>query len=158
MIFRYWASLWQSVRSLWTMLHSAAGQLTWHPDSTVAEQETSVNGLVTSVRSRSNLTTTFGYDGLHRRISVTDPRTGTATVTYHTAAGKIGLVASESDAAGNTTSYEYDANSGRLLWKKNALNKYARYAYNARGQQTRIWAIPSIRLSMATTHTVKGSP
>ena len=86
------------------MLHNAVGQLTLHPDSTVAEQETSVNGLVTAVRSRSNLTTTFGYDGLRRQTSVTDPRTGTATITYHTAAGKIGQVASETDAAGNTTS------------------------------------------------------
>ena len=112
---------------------------TLHPDSTVAEQETSVNGLVTAVRSRSNLTAAFAYDGLRRRVSVTDPRTGTSTMAYHTAAGKIGLPASETDAAGNATSYEYDTASGRLLWKKNALNHYTRYAYNARGQQTRVW-------------------
>ena len=112
---------------------------TLHPDSAVAEQETSVNGLVTSARSRSNLTAAFAYDGLRRRVSVTDPRTGTTTMAYHTAAGKIGLPASETDAAGNATSYEYDTASGRLLWKKNALNHYTRYAYNARGQQTRVW-------------------
>ena len=104
------------------------------PESTVAEQQVTVNGLVTSVRSRSNLTTAFGYDGLRRRVSVTAPRTGTSTVKYNAA----GQISSETDAASNTTSYGYD-NAGRLAWKRNALNKYSRYAYNSRGQQTRVW-------------------
>ena len=104
------------------------------PESTVAEQQVTVNGLATAIRSKSNLTTTFGYDGLRRRVSVTAPRTGTSTVTYNQA----GQLSAETDAAGNTNSYGYD-NAGRLAWKRNALGKYARYAYNARGQQTRVW-------------------
>ncbi|MGN0847406.1 MAG: hypothetical protein ACI4RA_08505, partial [Kiritimatiellia bacterium] len=104
------------------------------PESTVAEQQVTVNGLTTSVRSKSNLTTAFGYDGLRRRVSSTAPRTGTSTITYNQA----GQVSSETDGAGNTTSYGYDS-AGRLSWKRNALNKYARYAYNSRGQQIRVW-------------------
>ncbi|MBR0457787.1 MAG: hypothetical protein IJJ26_00985 [Victivallales bacterium] len=104
------------------------------PESTVAEQQVTVNGLTISVRSKSNLTTTFGYDGLRRRVSVTAPRTGTSTIAYDAA----GQLSAETDAAGNTTSCGSD-NAGRLAWKKNALNKYARYAYNQRGQQTRVW-------------------
>lgn len=69
-----------------------------------------------------------------RRVSVTAPRTGTSTVTYNAA----GQISAESDAAGYTTAYGYDS-AGRLAWKRNALNKYARYAYNAHGQQTRVW-------------------
>ena len=104
------------------------------PESTVAEQQVTVNGLVVSIRSRSNLTTTFDYDGLRRRVSVTAPRTGTSTIMYNHA----GQISSETDAAGNTTAYGYD-NAGRLAWKRDALNKYARYAYNPRGQQVRVW-------------------
>lgn len=103
-------------------------------ESSVAEQHVTVNGLTTSVRSKSNLTTVFGYDGLRRRVSVTAPRTGTSTVTYDAQ----GRVSSTIDAANNTTSYGYDA-AGRLAWRRNALGKYARYAYNSRGQQTRVW-------------------
>ena len=69
-----------------------------------------------------------------RRVSVTAPRTGTSTVTYNAA----GQISAESDAEGYTTAYGYDS-AGRLAWKRNALNKYARYAYNAHGQQTRVW-------------------
>ena len=104
------------------------------PESTVAEQQVTVNGLVTSVRSLSGLTTAFGYDGLRRRVSVTAPRTGTSTIAYNVS----GQVSAETDAAGNTTAYGYD-NAGRLAWKRNALNKYARYAFNSRGQQIRVW-------------------
>ena len=104
------------------------------PGSAVAEQRVTVNGLVVSIRSMSNLTTAYGYDGLRRRVSATNPRTGTSTVTYDAQ----GRVSSETDAAGGTTSYGYDA-AGRLAWRRDALNKYARYAYNPRGQQVRVW-------------------
>ncbi|MBR0458158.1 MAG: hypothetical protein IJJ26_02875, partial [Victivallales bacterium] len=104
------------------------------PESTVAERQVTVNGLAASVRSRSSLTTTFGFDGLRRRVSVTDPRTGTSVIYYNAA----GQVSTETDAAGNTTSYGYD-DAGRLAWKRSALGKYARYSYNPRGQRTRVW-------------------
>ena len=110
-----------------------------YPDSTVAEQTVTVNGLKTSERTKTNLTTTFGYDGLGRIISATDPRTGTATVSYHTSTGKNGLKATVTDAAGDVTSYDYDTTTGRLIWEKNALNQYTRYTYNDRGEITNIW-------------------
>ena len=110
-----------------------------YSDSTIAELNISVNGLLQSVRSKSNLTTTYGYDGLGRMITVTEPRIGTTAITYHTAVGKNGLRASVTNAAGNVTSYDYDSATGRLLWEKNALDHYTRYAYNAYGQITKIW-------------------
>ena len=107
---------------------------TLSPGSAVAERRVEVDGLVVSLRSKSDVTTTFGYDGLRRRVSMTHPRTGTSTVTYNAA----GQVSAETDAAGNTTSYGYD-DAGRLAWKRNALGKCSRYSYNPRGQQIRVW-------------------
>ena len=109
------------------------------PASTVSQQIVTVNGLKVSQRSETNLTTTFGYDGLGRMISITDPRIGKTTVTYHSEAGKKGLKASITDPAGNSTTYDYDTTTGRLLWEKNALNQYTRYAYNDHGQVTNVW-------------------
>ena len=77
-------------------------------------------------RSKSNQTATYSYDGLRRLSSVTEPRVGTTSITYHTEAGKIGLRACVTDPAGNATTYDYDSSSGRLLWEKNALNQYTR--------------------------------
>ena len=109
------------------------------PDSSVGIQTITVNGLVTSKRSSSNLTYTFTYDGLGRRTGVIDPRIGQATVAYYTSGtGKKGKIYTQTDAAGNTTTYDYTS-SGRLAWVKNALNKYTYYDYNTRGQVTRTW-------------------
>lgn len=110
-----------------------------HPDSTTAEQEITINGLLVSSRSKSNLTTTYGYDALGRQTSVTDPRIGSTSYAYYNTAGKAGLIQSVTDPAGNSTTYEYDAATGRMLWEKNALNQYTRYAYNDHGQVIRIW-------------------
>ena len=109
------------------------------PDSAVAVQKVTVNGLLISERSKSNLTTTYGYDALSRLVTITKPRIGTTTIAYHSDTGKKGLPATITDAAGNTTSYDFDTSSGRLLWQKNAMGKYTRYAYNSYGQITRIW-------------------
>ena len=109
------------------------------PSSSIDAQTVAVNGLVTSKRSSSNLTYTFAYDGLGRRTGVIDPRIGQATVAYYTSGtGKKGKIYTQTDAAGNTTTYDYTS-SGRLAWVKNALNKYTYYDYNTRGQVTRTW-------------------
>ena len=112
---------------------------TVYPDSTVAVQSVIVNGLRQSTRTKTNLMTTYSYDGLGRVIGITEPRIGTTTIAYHTETGKISQKATVTDAAGNVTTYDYDSASGRLLWEKNALNQYTRYAYNAYGQVTNIW-------------------
>lgn len=124
------------------MLDRANKQITesaLEPDSAVAVQKVTVNGLVISERSKSNLTTTYGYDALSRLVTITKSRIGTTTIAYHSDTGKKGLPATITDAAGNTTSYDFDTSSGRLLWQKNAMGKYIRYAYNSYGQITRIW-------------------
>ncbi len=108
------------------------------PASNVSEQKIITNGLLVSDRSSSNITRTFGYDGLERLTSTTDSRTGTSAIAYHSTPGKFGLKASETDAAGNTTTYDYD-DFGQLIEEKNALEQYTRYAYNTRGQITKIW-------------------
>ena len=124
------------------MLDRANKQITesaLEPDSAVAVQKVTVNGLLISERSKSNLTTTYGYDALSRLVTITKPRIGTTTIAYHSDTGKKGLPATITDAAGNTTIYDFDTSSGRLLWQKNAMGKYTRYAYNSYGQITRIW-------------------
>ena len=109
------------------------------PESTVKALTVTVNGLKTSERSISNLTTVYTYDGLERLISITEPRIGTTTITYYSVVGKNGLKATVTNAAGNTVTFDYDTINGRLLWKKNALNQYTRYNYNTFGQITNIW-------------------
>ena len=110
-----------------------------YPNSNITEQTIIVNGVKQSTRTPSNLTINYEYDGLERLVSITKPRIGTSSITYHNAAGKKGLIATIADAIGNTTTYDYDTVTGRLLWKKNALNQYIRYAYNNRGQVIHIW-------------------
>lgn len=112
---------------------------TEYPDSIISAQIITVNRLKNSERTKTGLTTTYAYDGLGRVITVNEPRIGATSITYHTAAGKNGLKATVTNAAGNMTSYDYDTTNGRLLWEKNALNQYTRYAYNALGQVTNIW-------------------
>lgn len=108
------------------------------PNSTIASQIVTVNGLDYSRKTTDNLVTTYVYDALARLISVTEPRIGTSTITYYSTTGKKGLPASFTDAAGNTTSYDFDS-AGRLNLITNALGKLTRYAYNGYGQVTKIW-------------------
>lgn len=110
-----------------------------YPDSSITALAEKINGLLMSERTQDNLTTNYSYDGLARLIGMTEPRIGTTTVTYHTAPGKAGRLASLTDAAGNATTFDFDAMTGRLAWKKNALGKFTRYAYNDYGLVTRIW-------------------
>ena len=112
---------------------------TAYPDSIINSQIITINGLKNSERTKTGLTTTYAYDGLGRVITINEPRIGATSITYHTAVGKNGLKATVTNAAGNTTSYDYDTTTGRLLWEKNALNQYTRYAYNALGKITNIW-------------------
>ena len=110
------------------------------PYSSVAEQTVIVNGLETSKRTSANLTYTYSYDGLERLTGETDPRTGTSSLAYYTSGtGKNGKVYTRTDAAGNVTTYDYSAATGRLASQKNALNKLAYFDYNSLGKVTRSW-------------------
>jgi len=120
------------------------------PDSTVPAQTVAVNELKTSERSKTNLTTTYTYDALGRLTGVTDPRTGTSTVSYYTSGvGKIGKRYMVTNAAGNTTTYDYDSSTGRKISERNALGKYSRFAYNSYGQVTKVWGESEYPLEFA---------
>ena len=120
------------------------------PDSTVPARTIAVNELKTSERSKTNLTTTYTYDALGRLIGVTDPRTGTFTVSYYTVgAGKIGKRHIVTNAAGNTTTYDYDSSTGRKISECNALGKFSRFAYNSYGQVTKVWGESEYPLEFA---------
>ena len=132
----------RSGKTVTTEVHSA--------DSAVPAKTVAVNELKTSERSKTNLTTTYSYDALGRLTGITDPRTGTSAVSYYSSgAGKIGKRHIVTDAAGNTTTYDYDSTTGRKLWEKNAFGKYSRFAYNSYGQVTQIWGESEYPLEFA---------
>lgn len=107
------------------------------PNSTVASQTVSLNGLVQSTKTSSNLTYTYGYDGLGRRTTTTDPRTGTSTTVYNETTGRVSEVR-DAENPPNVTQYTYDS-AGRLRSVENPEGKRTYYAYNARGQITNVW-------------------
>jgi RHS repeat-associated protein len=110
-------------------------QIIDYPDSEIDATSVSVGGYLVSSKDKTGLNVSFDYDGLGRRIASTDPRTGTS-VTHYDDKGRVDYV---EDAAANRTWVGYDEETGRKAWKKNALDKYTRYAYNDHGQVNRIW-------------------
>ncbi len=77
----------------------------------------------------------FGYDALGRQISVTDPRTGTASIHYN----DNHQVDYSTDAAGNRTSYLYDTGTGRRTTVINPLGKRSFFRFNLKNQLTHSW-------------------
>ncbi|HKQ49721.1 MAG TPA: RHS repeat-associated core domain-containing protein [Phycisphaerae bacterium] len=110
-------------------------EATQSPASTVSAETVTRNGLVQSTRTTSDLTYRYEYDGLGRRTTTIDPRTGTSTTTYHPTTGQVMSVA---DAANNSTIYTYDG-TGRLASVTNPAGKKTYYTYNPRGQITNVW-------------------
>lgn len=109
--------------------------VTDYPDSTIDGISISVNGLLMSSQSKSEVAVTNGYDALGRRTSITDPRTGT-TITHYNNKGQVDYV---EDPAGNRAYYAYDPSTGHKTSEINPLNKVIRYDYNDRGQITHTW-------------------
>lgn len=105
------------------------------PDSIYNIVAVATQGRIISSTSQTGLTTTYGYDGLGRRTTVTDPRTG-ASETHYDAKGRVDYV---QDAAGNKTGFGYDEATGRKIRETNALGKHSYFAYDARGQLIRTW-------------------
>jgi YD repeat-containing protein len=126
----------------WTTIdrdNKTVTQTTDTPDSTVDAVTVTVNGLLTSQKTAQNLTYTYTYDALGRRTGVTDPRTGTSTTAYFASGtGKTGKVQSQTNANGNTTTFDYDPATGRRIKVTNALGKDTIYTYNSRGQVTTV--------------------
>jgi len=120
------------------------------PDSAVAAQTVAVNELNVAECNKINQTITYTYDNLGRLTGITDPRTGTSTISYYASGvGKIGKRHIVTNAAGNTTTYDYDSTTGRKIGEKNTLNKYSRFAYNSYGQVTKVWGESEYPLEFA---------
>lgn len=114
-------------------------QTTDVPDSSTNAVDVSRAGLTLSSTSKTGLRTMYGYDGLMRQTTVTDPR-GNATTTAYNSYGQVYTV---TDADSHATTYAYngssDANSGRLKSQTNALSKAQYFAYTDRGELHRTW-------------------
>ena len=115
-------------------------QTVTYPDSVIPSERILENALLVSEKSKSGLLYSYSYDGLERKLSSTDPRTGTSTYSYYSSGmGKTGQLQSMTDPAGHVTTYDYEETTGRLKSVKNALNKYTYYSYNSYGQQIYQW-------------------
>ena len=115
-------------------------QTVTYPDSVIPSERILENALLVSEKSKSGLLYSYSYDGLERKVSSTDPRTGTSTYSYYSSGmGKTGQLQSMTDPAGHVTTYDYEETTGRLKSVKNALNQYTYYSYNSYGQQIYQW-------------------
>lgn len=111
-----------------------------HPDATNSSQTVTLNGLLQSSTDAGGVTTTFGYDTLGRRITVTDGR-GNTTTTHYDAAGRVDWV-KDGTPEQNQTTYVYygsGADVGRLSSATNPAGKAMRYDYTARGEIAHVW-------------------
>lgn len=75
----------------------------------------------------------YAYDSLGRRTGVTDARGLTTTTAYRTDIPK-GAADYEQDSASNTTTYGYDATTGRMTSIQRPGQKMQYFAYTARGE------------------------
>ncbi|WP_300675175.1 hypothetical protein [Desulfoluna sp.] len=105
------------------------------PFSDTDQVSVSRYGLVVSATSATGLTTALDYDALGRRVSVTDPRTGTA-ITHYNEKGRVDWV---EDAAGFRQKFAYDPATGMKIAETNALEKTVRTAHNLKGQVVQTW-------------------
>jgi len=107
-------------------------------DNTIVRE--SVEGRVREVTDRAGLTTEYAYDGFRRLTHVTDSRSNTTETCYDTTTGQMSCT---KDGDGNETAYHYydpnTAHAGRLLSVENPDAKFTYYAYNTRGETTRVW-------------------
>jgi RHS repeat-associated protein len=113
------------------------------PDSTADEVSVTVNGLLSTMSTKSSLSYSYSYDGIGRQISQTDPRTGTSVTHYNS----LGQVDYTEDAAGKRTSFTYESSTGRRASIVNSLNKSTSYTYNSRGQISTVRGDASYPLS-----------
>lgn len=106
-------------------------------NSSINAETVTRNGLVQSSKTSTGLTYTYGYDGIGRRVTTTDPRIGVST-THYDSDGRVDYV---KNADNNQTTYTYDG-SGRLksaMVTEAGTNRYTRYDYNERGQVIHVW-------------------
>jgi len=106
-----------------------------YPDSSSNAVNVTVNGLLTASTTKTGLRYTYAYDGLERRTSVADPRTGISVVHYNSK-GQVDYV---EDAASNRTSYAYDAATGRRTSVTDPLSSVSYMSYTSDGRLARTW-------------------
>jgi RHS repeat-associated protein len=120
-------------------VHALATDTTTYPDSWTSEVQTRHGGRLVKSVSKTNVSTTYGYDDLGRRVTTTDGRSITTT-THYDDAGRVDWT---KDGALNETDYVYyaatGASPGRLYYVQNPSGKKTYYAYNDRGQTTYRW-------------------
>ena len=120
----------------------------WETEST--RETVTINTMLDSATSASGLVTEYGYDGLNRRTTVTDPRRGVISTTVY----GDGTTVDESrvwktlapTAAGSNnaiTTYAYYPNgqvgAGRLKSTTSAAGNMTYYAFTQRGELDRMW-------------------
>ena len=108
---------------------AAETDVTRYPTSTTPASSVSSNGLLVASTSQTGVTTTYGYDELERRVSVTDGR-GNTTRTVYDAQGRV---AKTIDALGHETTYTYDA-LGRQTSITDPLGHTITTTYDAEGR------------------------
>lgn len=110
-----------------------------------AEVVVAVLGLTTSSTGRDALTTTFGYDALRRRTTVTVPRnSNTTTTAYKSGTGLPQTVTVNGvTPVAPVTTYFYDT-SGRQTSVVDPDNKTSYQSYTARGQMHRQWGSAAV--------------
>ncbi|MGB0155106.1 MAG: RHS repeat domain-containing protein [Verrucomicrobiales bacterium] len=95
-------------------------------------------------------TTTWGYDALGRVISISDPRHLQASTRTYT--GGTNQLESETDAAGNTTTYAYGANgalgAGQVILTTRANSSTIRQGYDSLGREIQRWGTATYPLAM----------
>jgi RHS repeat-associated protein len=126
-----------------TTVDSAAKNITATtiaPDSTTNAVSITINGLLqSSTPSTPQSATTYAYDALGRPVSVTEPRTGVSTKSYHATTGQL-ISASE---GANTLTYAYytnaESNAGRVKSQTNAAGKKVYFIYSSRSELLQTW-------------------
>ncbi len=80
----------------------------------------------------------YQYDHLGRLKTHKDPRIGDTTTTYYSGTTQVNVVSAPD---GRTTTYDYDAASGRLIWTKDRSGKYSRteVAYSGDNRWVYTW-------------------
>jgi RHS repeat-associated protein len=125
-----------------TRTYDTAGRLETQSQSGAGTESYTYNGLgqVSTVTHADNTTTTSTYD-LQGRV-LTQGGTASHPLRYeYDALGRLWKLHTYRDAqSDDVTTWNYDAASGALLSKTDAMNRSVSYTYDAAGrQQTRVW-------------------
>ena len=117
----------KTITSTYDLLNRLTGIAYPAPDAAVAFAY-DVIGRSTAMTDGTG-TTTWGYDGVDRPISITQPYTGTVLYTYDSAGNRLSLTYPD----GKVVNYRYDL-ATRLVSASDWLTQTTSYLYNAIGQ------------------------